>query len=370
MQVYSTLMKIANKQKYQIFIYMGIFITLMALMTNLQGGDETEYTDTKCNLAIFDLDNTDASKKLVDYLSSVHDIKEIEDDESVILDTLYLLNIDYILYINKGYSENGSLTNIKRPGSTEGSYVDNQIKTYESSLKALMTAGYSPDEAYEKTLKSLDSDGLVSMLEQKNESRPKSYYAFSFVPYVVAMLIFNIIGPLLVAYNRKDVRDRAFVSPLSDRSRNIQLGLALLTLSVIFWLIFAVIGFLFTGTDLFDGTRPLLLVNIMLGILVPIAFITIIGCFDIKPQTISAISNIYGLGTAFLGGVFVPIEIFGDGMRTLAHFMPTYWYIQFMEGAFEGENDGLLVAALMQLLFAVIFAVIGMIVSKKKKMSV
>jgi ABC-2 type transport system permease protein len=33
------------------------------------------------------------------------------------------------------------------------------------------------------------------------------------------------------------------------------------------------------------------------------------------------------LGTSFISGVFVPQEMLGDTVQTLASFTPTYWYI-------------------------------------------
>ena len=32
------------------------------------------------------------------------------------------------------------------------------------------------------------------------------------------------------------------------------------------------------------------------------------------------------LGMSFLCGVFVSLEILGKGVRTVAHFLPVYWY--------------------------------------------
>lgn len=211
MQVYSTLMKIAKKQKHQVFIYLGIFIGLIMMMTNASSGSNEQYVNSKCKVAIFDYDNTKESKALAEYISSIHEIKELEDDESVILDTLYLQNVDYVLYINKGYSENGGLTNVKRPGSMDGGFVDQQINTYETSVKALLKAGYTFYEAHDKTLEALDTEGLVTMYEEASDKKPAGYYVFLFTPYVAAMLLFNVLVPVLVAYNKKDVRDRTRV---------------------------------------------------------------------------------------------------------------------------------------------------------------
>ena len=37
-------------------------------------------------------------------------------------------------------------------------------------------------------------------------------------------------------------------------------------------------------------------------------------------------SNIISLGMSFLCGVFVPMELLGDGVRKINRFLPVYWY--------------------------------------------
>lgn len=367
MQVYSTLIKIAKKQIRQAFIYLGIFAVLIIIMANSKSNGNEEYIATKCNLVIFDYDKTEASKMLVDYLSSIHEIKEIKDDKNEILDMLYLQNIDYVLYIREGYSENGKLENIKRPGSSEGNYVDSQIDTFIGSLKALVTAGYTENEAYEKTIKSLDSEGLVSMYNKKTQKNPTSYFIFLFTPYVMAMMLFNILGPVLVAYNRKDVSDRANISSMKNSSRNLQLILASITIGIIIWGVFALIAIMCGGGDVFKDKIAINFLNMFVYALVVCGVVNIFGNYELKPQTLSMLSNIYGLSTSFLGGIFVTLEIFGEGMYRLAHFMPTFWYVQVLDDSYEGKTDKILMYFGVMFIYIALFWGISFILSRKKK---
>lgn len=36
--------------------------------------------------------------------------------------------------------------------------------------------------------------------------------------------------------------------------------------------------------------------------------------------------NVLSLALCFLGGIFVPLELFGDEIVNVAKFTPTYWY--------------------------------------------
>lgn len=368
MKVYKTFLKIANSQKLQAFIYLGIFITLVVIMTNINFGKNDQYADTKCSIAIFDYDESEQSKKLVEYLTSIHDLYELEDDDDVILDNLYMQNVDYVLYINKGYSEGEALVNIKRPGTSEGAFIDKQIASYEKTMDILMDAGYTVEEAYEKTMDAMNKDGLVTMAEKKTVIKPKHYHVFIFVPYAGAMMLFNILAPVLVAINKKWVKNRTTVSPVSDKNRYAQMFFGTVTLAAIVWGVFSILGLIFAGSKMFEDLIPLCLLNIAVNLIVTTAFVTILGNYDLKEQTISMISNIYGLSTAFLGGIFVTLEIFGEGLLRLARFMPTYWYVLAQDEIFANGSVGKIFGYMgIQLIFALVFMVISLVISKRHK---
>ena len=42
----------------------------------------------------------------------------------------------------------------------------------------------------------------------------------------------------------------------------------------------------------------------------------------------SAVANVFSLGTCFISGVFVPQALLGKTVLTIASFTPTYWYIK------------------------------------------
>ena len=40
------------------------------------------------------------------------------------------------------------------------------------------------------------------------------------------------------------------------------------------------------------------------------------------------ISQIFGLGMAFISGCFMPQSMLGNGILTVAKFLPAYWYVK------------------------------------------
>ncbi len=366
MQVFNTFFKIVKKQLPVTMIYVGIFLVLCVMMGSSQRDGAGSYTASSCTLVIVDHDKSEASGKLIDYLSGIHDVKYEEYTDEQIQDYLYYHKIDYVLYIEKDYGTTGELTNVKRPGTSVGIYVDNQIAMYEANMRALLTAGYSMEDAYALTLKALDSDGLVE-LSVGSAEKPTIYYYFSYVPYVIIMIMFFIITPVIVAFNKKDVNDRLNVSPITLRSKNMQIFLGAVIISIFVWILFIAMACLMGYSDFKDMLYKVAL-NSLGFTITGTAMATIVGNFGVSGDTKNIIANIAGLALCFLGGVFVPVSMFSKGMLAVAKFMPTYWYINTNDKIFEGGSMDDIAAGLgIELLFALAFFMVAAVVSKRMR---
>ena len=81
------------------------------------------------------------------------------------------------------------------------------------------------------------------------------------------------------------------------------------------------------------------------------------------------IANTISLGMAFLCGTFVPFELLSDGVKRVAQFLPTYWYTQaciHIDNNVTGLQGEIFMAMGVEILFALVLVVIGMIAGKKK----
>ena len=73
MQVYKVFMKMARKRLVTILMYFGIFALICFIMTaNAQ--QDTDYSGKKLKISVADMDNTEASRALRDYIAENHDI--------------------------------------------------------------------------------------------------------------------------------------------------------------------------------------------------------------------------------------------------------------------------------------------------------
>ena len=89
-------------------------------------------------------------------------------------------------------------------------------------------------------------------------------------------------------------------------------------------------------------------------------------------NAINGIVNVIALGSSFLCGAFVPVEWLPKSVLTIAHMIPTYWYIQTNElmKTIEEFNIETLMPVFINMgviiLFSISFIILTNIFSKKK----
>ena len=64
------------------------------------------------------------------------------------------------------------------------------------------------------------------------------------------------------------------------------------------------------------------MLNSLTLLLVGLALSFLLGTFITKEDILTALVNVVTLGMSFLCGVFVPLDIMGKGVKTVAHFLP------------------------------------------------
>ena len=364
MQVFNTFFKIAKKQLPSFIIYFSIFGVLIGMLSKMGTGNNA-YKESRMDIAIFNNDGSAKADYLEQYLGEIHDVMKIEDDEEVIQDYLYFQVLDYVLYIEEGFK----LTNIKRPGSTTGVYVDNHVASFENTYDAFIVAGCSEEEAFEKTMEAMDTSGLVS-LKGEEGGKPTIFYFYLYFTYIVIALLINTLAPVIIALNRKEVKDRSMVSPFSDKKRNGQIIAASVLFSIAIWGIMNLLSLVVCGIDLFKADNIFYLLNSVCYLILSVGVVCIVSNFNLKAEALSMISNIVSLSLSFLSGVFVPMEIFGDTMMKIAKCMPTYWYVKGCYNISEGViNSETFMYMGIQLLYALAFFAVALVISKRMKLS-
>lgn len=381
MQVFKTYFKILNRYKANMIMYVVIFaIVLFCFIIPNMTGDNEGYVAESCNFALFDYDNSNASKKLADYLSKKNEIVDIAGDEKeIIQDELYYRNITCVLRIPEGFEENLKKGNTEEilevvtiPGTTASTVFETEMDSYLSSVITYVKAGFSIDQAMEKAEKALDVTVDVTIPGKGNGGTFSArYYFYNYLGWIVIMIMFNGICPVLMTFRRKELRNRIECSSYRFVNLNKELLLGVMVTGLGICMILAVLSVISVGKAMMNISGLLNVVNLICYAFVALSMVYVVSCFITKLEMLSMISNIIALGMSFLCGVFVPKEFLGDKVIKFAHFLPTYWYNEAVTGLEHYTPEALPELAQcmgIELLFALVIVVLGLAVARKQQM--
>lgn len=381
MQVYKCFLKIMKKNILPCIIYFSIFLVLILMMTSNGNSAVTNaFSSEKVDLAVIDRDNSTLSKGVKEYLGSLHNLVDLEDNKDKLQDSLYYREVSYILILPKGFEDNiinGTLSdiveNVKVPNSYAGTFIDSQVDQYIKTLAANLTYQPSKEEAVKASSQTAAISTDVTMLDHKTESanRPFTYY-FKYLPYVLICIVLIGLGPILMVFHSKDIKARMESSAISLRYTNIQLILGCFSFLVIYWGLFVIVAFLLYGRNLLTTEGLLTLLNTFVFALVCLSITFFISMLINSVDALNMIGNTLGLGMSFLTGIFIPQEYLGKSVLAFAKLLPSYWYINASDILSNYNQTGselktVFVDIGIELLFAVAIMAIALVVSKYKR---
>jgi ABC-2 type transport system permease protein len=105
--------------------------------------------------------------------------------------------------------------------------------------------------------------------------------------------------------------------------------LAALTYSSVIWVVLVVVGAITSRLSLAHVLTPrfgLMLLGSFLYMLISMSIALLACAITQKQNVITGVTNVVALGSSFLGGVFVPIEVLGEGVVRIGKVLPAYWY--------------------------------------------
>ena len=154
---------------------------------------------------------------------------------------------------------------------------------------------------------------------------------------------------------------------------NLQLILGHIVIGLgIFLICVSMPALLYPKDFLTDPNLPYYLINSFLMMLVALSIAFLISSFPLREETINGIVNVVSLGMSFICGVFVSMDILGKGVKTLARFLPVYWYeivnnlLARNHSLSASQTTELWQCYGIQLLFALSFLAVAMVIRRKK----
>lgn len=377
MQVYKCFFRILKKQMGQIIMYLAIFLSL-SIVVSLQGAENkgNEFEAETFSFSVFDEDNSPISKQMTAYLEQENERVEIKDDKTTIQDELYNRNTHCVLRIPKGFGESLkegrekeiSMTSI--PGTVYGEMFEGKIDGYVMILRNYLRGGFEEQEAIQKAEKTLALEAEVELSSNQDTGvHSKLYYFFNYVPYIFLCICIVAITPILIVFRKKGICERIESSAYPAVKVNLFLCAGTVTAGIGLVILHCAIVAVLTRGDLFSDKGVWFVVNEICFTFVAISFVFFIGKLIGKQEILSMVANVAGLGMAFLGGVFVPLSMLGDGVIKIAHLIPAYWYIraaEWVDSDLGSSKIELFEFYGVQLLFAAAFLCMGFAYSQKR----
>lgn len=377
MQVFKLFFKIAKTKWLATLIFLGIFLLILNF-TDVGGGVQS-FSTSKMSLTVYDHDNTDASKRLYEHLKKNNEIVEIEDDKDKIIDALYITSTNYVIDIKEGYAErlakgetDGLFTTRYLHDSYTNKLADSTLDDYVGTVKAYLAGGMELDKALDAAEEALDIKTDVTMETFSDDSpAAKSASFFNYMPYALLSIIVSVLCPVLIAMNKKEVGFRTKCSSIKLSSVSAQTVAASGIFVAIIWVFLMILGIGKNG-GMFSGNMWYAVLNTVSFTLVCVAIALLFAELGIGDNVLAFVTQVLGLGMAFLCGMFVPQEMLSSSVLAAARFLPAYWYVKANDmicglGTDKFKLSTVMMCIGIQLLFAAAIFAVSLIVKRQKK---
>ena len=228
MTVFKGYLAIANKKRGYIIMYMIIFMSIsFALQFANKSNSSKMYSATSLDIGVVDRDNSELSEEVINYMKTIHNVNELEDDISVIQEEMYYGKYDVVVQIPEGFAADEVSGDIKleitgQPGNYGYIYVKQQLNNMINLYRKYSMTGYSIKESFDKI--SEQEDSKVELVDiNGNGGKVKDFvYLFQFFPYVSVAILCYILGMIFVVFKKRDIKNRLNASAISVKRQFIE----------------------------------------------------------------------------------------------------------------------------------------------------
>lgn len=337
MTVFKGYMTIIKRNLGFMFLYIGIFMSIMVLIQGMSDeSGETMYETSGLRIAVVDKDGSPFSRGMIAALKQNNEVFTDITAPEVLTEEMYYDALDYVLQIpqNAGellLEEDTVLHVTKNPeaGGYSGIYADMQIDAYINAYRLYRNIGADAETAADGARSVMEEKAQVTLRDSASHKEGGFLYHFyyRFLPYALFSSLCFVISLVLRNFNQKNIERRMNSSSVSTFCQSIQGTLALFAFCGGVFLLFMIIPFILYGSELVqDNHVGYYILNSACLTLVFASIAYLVGNIAKSDMAVNGITNVIGLGMSFLCGVFVDMSILGKGVKMAAHFLPVYWY--------------------------------------------
>ncbi len=366
MIVYKYFMKIVLKHKGVILAYTMMFLFLS--IVNGGGADQpdTQFTQTRLEIAVVDNMNSELSRGLIGYLGENNNIIPIKEDEEYIKEQIFLQILDGVVIIPTDFDEKvknqkEAIVLYKDERKVGSNYLDQQIEKYLVFANAIGQNGeFDLDKLGLALKEKADIEIINSHVAHQNTNMNnwfKSYY--NFTSYIIIAIYVTIIGLVMMSFKDEKIENRIKVSSKKQLSFNAQIYLGQISLGAVITLIFILGSIVAKGKYIGEVDFRKYVINIMVFSFSIQCFAFLIGNLAKNRHVINGISTVVSLGVSFISGVMVPQELLSEKVLTIAKFFPSYYFVTINEKTINSLGD-IRYEVLMQVMFGIVFLLLGL----------
>ncbi len=379
MTVFKTFLKVLNKCKVPILLYSVMLILFSAF--NMQTSETNmNFIASKPDVLIINEDEEEGiTKNLIEYIKQNSNTKEVEQTEEAIKDALFYREVNYIIYIPQDYRK--EFLEGKNPEIKIESTGDYQASLAEMMLERYIKVANTYQKNYDSeevllnkindTLSKQSKVEITSKLDTENIEKATFYY--NFANYSILAGCVYVICLILSSFKEQKVAKRTLISSTNYKKYNRMLLLSNLLFACCLWIFYAILSFILIGKVMFTLHGLIYIVNSFIFTICAVTIAFLIGNLVNNKNAINGIVNVIALGSCFLCGAFVPMEMLPDSVLKIAHVLPSYYYIsnnELIKGLevinFETLKPILTNMAII-IVFSILFILITNIISKRKR---
>lgn len=367
-------------------IYVVAFLVISVYLTaSLRSSEEDMFRSTALNVGVIDQDRSDASRALTGFLAARHKVIPMEADPEKNNDDLFYRYADYILTIPEGFEEKLAAAGGDRllygqalPSSSASVFLDSQIDEYLRAVTLRLSLGKDLNTAMKSASEAINDLPKVKTLKEKETGKEATtqpvWYYFRYLPYILINVLVLGVGAVLTALHDDDFERRVRISSIRMNVFRRHIVEASIVYALIVWAIFFAFSQITYPGEI--SGRPLLLSALNTGIFTLVSLSVAVFASAIargpkrsRTNILNMISNTLSLAMSFFCGIFIPLEFLGKGVKTVAHFLPAFWYIELntaLSGAAPPPPTFAAKCILLQLAFAALFFALASLLSRRK----
>lgn len=381
MRVFNLYWKIFRSYLGVIFVYVGIFLLIGIAVTSSNSSVQDSFDETKIKISLNNLDEgSTLSTGLLGYLENYSEIVELDDED--IKDALYFRRIQVIITIPENFEEEflAGKSNLIMQEKIESTMttvaLDQAINKYLNYVRVYINqTNYSLDEVLPLVKNVLENEAEAQTTSELSDLLDFSGFYYKTLSYVIISVILTVVGLITISFRKLEVRRRLFTSPYPQRKINLEMILGNFIFTVFLVILLCSVSLILYKEALLNLNGILLVINTFIFAIAALSMAYFFSLLISREQVLSGFNNVFSLGTSFITGAFVPQALLGSGMLTLAHIFPNYYFVYNVDLITSSTNLSNVILNKVylyygiQLLFAGVFIIASILVSKKQTKS-